>query len=601
MKRQAHSTSIDENAILAAIKDIKEKKLTHETAALKYNLKKSTLKCRLKIYMSNETSGLTTGSSLRVRDRNTKYSSSQIFTRSEEQDLAYLINEVIEMRKLVTYQQMQEFVYEYAVKVGRDVSDIWTNVKMAPKCWLKRFLLRHPSIKSDFIVLSVKSNLNSKFSLEEIHRFFARLTSVIKKLFLSADRILNVDEFVERINLNGKSEIITMVGIVSALGAVIPPVFNIPTEEKSINPKGVYPGSLILFQKSNMFLQVLQHIKEFTQCSRENPIVLLLDRVASHCKTPVLIYARENGMELMFMPCDALFKTHPLETHIFHHFRQCLMVTRKMSESEDQSILNTPALYSGPFIKSFRMANIAEAFQTTGLYPVNKTRFLEHVFGLDPNGRELTDTDSDVDLKDEQQPNASEGNKVTATPTKVGPSLPHLRTNSDEGASIKEAAVQEVEMTTPQKRAWEEQEVERMLTKMFSDNTDENDIVNPLVFDQFKQDWKRQERRASNSQGQLGTLAAAAAVAQQQQQLQLQQQQQQQQLQNALAAAATDVKCFSMGQIAVSGSFSVLLDSLLCAMAPLLCLTQQVPELNGCPAETLSQTLDNIAYIMPGL
>ncbi|XP_018326552.1 uncharacterized protein LOC108737895 isoform X2 [Agrilus planipennis] len=57
------------------------------------------------------------------------------------------------------------------------------------------------------------------------------------------------------------------------------------------------------------------------------------------------------------------------------------------------------------------------------------------------------------------------------------------------------------------------------------------------------------------------------------------------------------------GQIAVSGSLSVLLDSLLCALGPLLCLTQQIPELheNSCTTEQLSKILDNVAFIMPGL
>ncbi|XP_014300511.1 HMG box-containing protein 4 isoform X2 [Microplitis demolitor] len=55
------------------------------------------------------------------------------------------------------------------------------------------------------------------------------------------------------------------------------------------------------------------------------------------------------------------------------------------------------------------------------------------------------------------------------------------------------------------------------------------------------------------------------------------------------------------GQIAVSGSLSVLLDSLLCALGPLVCLTQQVPETDGADPELLSEMLDNIAYIMPGL
>lgn len=55
------------------------------------------------------------------------------------------------------------------------------------------------------------------------------------------------------------------------------------------------------------------------------------------------------------------------------------------------------------------------------------------------------------------------------------------------------------------------------------------------------------------------------------------------------------------GMVTVSGSLSVLLDSVLCALGPLACLTAQVPELNGCPAHVLSNTLDNIAYVMPGL
>ena len=55
------------------------------------------------------------------------------------------------------------------------------------------------------------------------------------------------------------------------------------------------------------------------------------------------------------------------------------------------------------------------------------------------------------------------------------------------------------------------------------------------------------------------------------------------------------------GQIAVSGSMSVLLDSLLCAMGPLISLTQLVPELDGASDETLKRIVDNVAFIMPGL
>ncbi|XP_055855791.1 HMG box-containing protein 4 isoform X2 [Episyrphus balteatus] len=57
------------------------------------------------------------------------------------------------------------------------------------------------------------------------------------------------------------------------------------------------------------------------------------------------------------------------------------------------------------------------------------------------------------------------------------------------------------------------------------------------------------------------------------------------------------------GQITVSGSLSVLLDSLLCSIVPLVCLTTQIPGMENRKglSDNLHATMDNIAYIMPGL
>ncbi|XP_064554994.1 FACT complex subunit SSRP1 [Drosophila montana] len=57
------------------------------------------------------------------------------------------------------------------------------------------------------------------------------------------------------------------------------------------------------------------------------------------------------------------------------------------------------------------------------------------------------------------------------------------------------------------------------------------------------------------------------------------------------------------GHVALSGSLSVLLDSLLCSMGPLLCMTTQIPGLENKKqlSTNLATTLDNIAYVMPGL
>ncbi|XP_035992719.1 uncharacterized protein LOC105936690 isoform X3 [Fundulus heteroclitus] len=54
-------------------------------------------------------------------------------------------------------------------------------------------------------------------------------------------------------------------------------------------------------------------------------------------------------------------------------------------------------------------------------------------------------------------------------------------------------------------------------------------------------------------------------------------------------------------RVCMWSSLSLLLDSLLCALAPLMCLTTQIPELTSCTEHTLASTLENVVYMMPGL
>lgn len=50
-----------------------------------------------------------------------------------------------------------------------------------------------------------------------------------------------------------------------------------------------------------------------------------------------------------------------------------------------------------------------------------------------------------------------------------------------------------------------------------------------------------------------------------------------------------------------TGAYCVLLDSLLCSMGALLCLTREIPGLEQLPGDSFAKTLDHIAYFMPCL
>lgn len=51
----------------------------------------------------------------------------------------------------------------------------------------------------------------------------------------------------------------------------------------------------------------------------------------------------------------------------------------------------------------------------------------------------------------------------------------------------------------------------------------------------------------------------------------------------------------------ITGAYSVLLDSLLCSIGALLCLTREIPGLENLPEESFKKTLDHLAYFFPGL
>ncbi|CAL8328922.1 unnamed protein product [Lota lota] len=53
--------------------------------------------------------------------------------------------------------------------------------------------------------------------------------------------------------------------------------------------------------------------------------------------------------------------------------------------------------------------------------------------------------------------------------------------------------------------------------------------------------------------------------------------------------------------VCASSSMSLLMDSMLCALVPLVSLTSLMPEFRGVPQHTLADAMENIAYMMPGL
>lgn len=88
-----------------------------------------------------------------------------------------------------------------------------------------------------------------------------------------------------------RGSMITMCAIINAAGNTIPPVFIYPRARMHDTlMKGAVTGSIGFancpssgWMTSALFYKILEHIQNHTKCSKETPILLIMDNHETHC------------------------------------------------------------------------------------------------------------------------------------------------------------------------------------------------------------------------------------------------------------------------------------------------------------------------------
>lgn len=85
---------------------------------------------------------------------------------------------------------------------------------------------------------------------------------------------------------------------------------------------GAPEGSLGMATRSGwinttIFLEVLKHIQKKTLCSKDNPILLLVDNHESHVTIEAVDYARDNGIVYLSFPPHTTHRLQPLDVGVF--------------------------------------------------------------------------------------------------------------------------------------------------------------------------------------------------------------------------------------------------------------------------------------------
>lgn len=128
-----------------------------------------------------------------------------------------------------------------------------------------------------------------------------------------------------------------------------------------------------------LFLKVLEHMVNFTKCSQENPILVVMDNHETHCSLNAVVYAKKHGTVLVTFPPHTSHRLQPSDVTVYSAFKT------KLAQAMNNWMISNPGrtitihdltgLVNIAYETSFTIKNITEGFRRTGLWPINSFIF----------------------------------------------------------------------------------------------------------------------------------------------------------------------------------------------------------------------------------
>lgn len=233
--------------------------------------------------------------------------------------------------------------FEFAKKNAILVPANWERENKAGKDWFYWFKGRHK--------LAVRAPeplaRATAFNRHNVDQFYNNLAAVMDRCEFSASDIWNLNETgcatvqnpgkvvtekgkkqVGSLTSAERGELMTLEYCVNAVGNVIPPLFVFPRvkfREHFLN--GVPAGSIgrasrTGWMNEDLFVDYMLHFIQHTRCTKERPVLLILDNVEAHITIKTTDLARENGVVLLTLPPHTSHRLQPLGRAIYGPFKR---------------------------------------------------------------------------------------------------------------------------------------------------------------------------------------------------------------------------------------------------------------------------------------
>ncbi|XP_031329163.1 uncharacterized protein LOC116168884 [Photinus pyralis] len=396
-KKKSNRLSVSPDSMKNAVLEVIEgSKL--RTTANKYNIDKMTLRRYVLKYREKGA----------VTEFVPNFSSSQIFSRCEEEMLAkYLLN-AAQMNYGFTSKETRKFAYLYAVENNKKVPENWIKKESATYEWLRGFMNRNNTLSLRTPEPTSLSR-GTAFNKHTVGEFFNLLGTILAREEFGPGSIYNCDETgvqtvhkprkiiskkgqkqVAKVTSGERGQTVTILCTINAIGGSIPPFFIYPrVREQDYMTACAPPGSRAATHPSGWmtalnFEVYLQHFIKFTKCSIADKVLLILDNHNSHLSPKGLDICKENGIVLLTIPPHTSHRLQPLDVSVYGPFKtfynQACDDFMIQNPGQIISLKNIAKLVEVAYQRAFTPVNIVKGFSATGISPFNSQIFSEEDF-----------------------------------------------------------------------------------------------------------------------------------------------------------------------------------------------------------------------------
>lgn len=330
-----------------------------------------------------------------------------VFPPQMENDLAQHIKDLADQFHGLSVAKCRALAYEFAKQNGIPVPENWEKEQKAGRDWFYSFRDRQK-----LAVRAPESTSLARaigFNRQTVNQFYDNLAKVMDKYKFTANDIWNLDETgcttvqnpgkvvtergkkqVGSLTSAERGELVTLEYCINAVGNMIPPLFVFPRVHfRNHFLNGAPTGAIGRASRSGwmneeLFSDFIQHFIQHVRCSKEKPVLLILDNVEAHITIRTIDLARENGIVLLTLPPHTSHRLQPLDRAVYGPFKKAYNVAMdawiRSHPGRTVTIYEIPAIVTEAQLSAMSQRNIKAGFAATGIYPYNRALFTDADF-----------------------------------------------------------------------------------------------------------------------------------------------------------------------------------------------------------------------------